>query len=519
MPTRLRVSLNVLGVACRSALTVHATAPGQHTKGVDAPRPQLTLNLIGRIQVRNRPLAVGLGVLALATVAVVAPVAALTPKAIPLAADPPIKFVQSPSAIPGQACRATTKILVSSHPGAKQLPNGLTMHIWDTGPVKKPKLAMLGMRVVSVRIPFGAAAGATILQAPNLSTSQTPTTLVSKRPNVLVAVNGAIFNMHTNATPDGPVLIGGVLQKGLASFADTLNFDKAGHISAGQLRLVATGSVTVPVDGVPYVSPLPITSLNHQVLIPGINIYTNAWGAKPHPAGLEEMWVQGAVHQVGTAMQFTGAVSEMRTTNLGQQPPATTAAGVTTWVLTSRADNDGYFAGFAAGQPVNITLDYQTRDRSGKPTTGIVSAMGRGGVYVAAGENRANCNHGNEELRPRTLIGWNSKTGDQWFVTIQGKFQRWGVRWGGATIHQAADYLISLGADMAVGLDGGGSTTMLIRSKVGATPVHIDRSNPKDGQRPVVNVIGIIPMPAPSPTATPTASPSASPSTSATPTP
>jgi exopolysaccharide biosynthesis protein len=160
-----------------------------------------------------------------------------------------------------------------------------------------------------------------------------------------------------------------------------------------------------------------------------------------------------------------------------------------------------------------MSLGYQTADRNMKVTTGIMAAMGRGGVYVAAGKNRANCNHGNEELRPRTLIGWNSKTGDQFFVTVQGKYQRWGVRWGGATVHQAADYMLSLGADTAICLDGGGSTTMVIRTKVAGTPVHIDRSNPKDGQRPVVNVIGIVPMtplppkPTPSPSATPTVNP------------
>jgi exopolysaccharide biosynthesis protein len=466
--------------------------------------------------VRNKPVALGLGVLALAGAVGIAPVGASTPAVAKLSADPIVHYYQSPSAIPGQKCLPTTRILTRTKPAPKHLPNGLTMRIWDSGKIKNPRLAVQAIRVVAVRIPAGAPAGASIFTAPNLSTAQTPTTVVSHRANIIAAVNGAIFNLRTEATPDGPQLVNGIIQKATGSYVDTLNFDKSGRMSVGELKLVASGSVSVPVNGETLVDPLPITSLNNQELTTGINVYTNVWGPKPHPAGLTEVWLKGAVQQVGTTSQFVGTIDSIRTSNLGQQPPATTADGVSTWVLTSRADNDGFFAGYGAGMPVTVALGYQTADRNNKVTTGIVAAMGRGGVYVAAGKNRANCNRGNEELRPRTLIGWNSKTGDQFFVTVQGKYQKWGVRWGGGTVHQAADYMLSLGADTAICLDGGGSTTMVVRTKVGGTPVHIDRSNPKDGQRPVVNVIGIVPMTPLPPKPTP--SPSATPSASATPT-
>jgi exopolysaccharide biosynthesis protein len=458
-------------------------------------------------------MAVGLGVVALAGAVAIAPVGASAPAVVKLAGDPIVHFYQSPSAIPGQKCLPTTRILTRSKPAPKQLPNGLTMRIWDSGKIKNPRLAVQAIRVVAVRIPAGAPAGASIFTAPNLSTAQTPTTVVAHRSNIIAAVNGAIFNLRTEATPDGPQLVNGVIQKATGSYADTLNFDKSGRMSVGELKLVASGSVSIPVNGETQVAPLPITSLNNQELTSGINVYTNVWGPKLHPAGLTELWLKGAVQQVGQTTQFVGTIDSIRTSNLGQQPPPTTKDGVSTWVLTSRADNDGFFGGYGVGMPVNISLGYQTADRNNKVTTGIMAAMGRGGVYVAAGKNRANCNRGNDELRPRTLIGWNTKTGDQFFVTVQGKYQRWGVRWGGATVHQAADYMLSLGADTAICLDGGGSTTMVVRTKVGGTPVHIDRSNPKDGQRPVVNVIGIVPMtplppkPTPTPSATPTVSP------------
>ena len=465
---------------------------------------------------RNRRLAWSAAVLAVAGASAMAPVAALTPAA--LSADPPVHFVQSPSAIPGQKCTPTTRLLVSSKPAPKALPGGLTMRIWDTGPVKNPRLALKGLRIVAVRVPARAAAGATIISAPNLSSAQTPYTQIQHRPNVITAVNGAIFNLRTLSTPDGPQVINGVVQKGTYSPSDTLNFDQNGRISAGLFQLTAHGTIWVPNLGQATPQSLPIRSLNNQVLTSGLNVYTNVWGPQVHPFGLRELWLKGTVQQSGTTTTFVGAVSEVRTKNLGQQPPPVDNSGQSTWVLTSTADNDGLFTGFGVGMSVRITLGYQTMDRSHNITTNVVAAMERGGVYVAGGKNRANCSFGNEDLRPRTLIGWNTTTGDMFFVTIQGKYDQWGVRWGGATVHQAADYLISLGADTAVALDGGGSTTMLVRTKLGGTPIHIDRSNPRDTQRPVVNVIGIVPIKQVTPSPSPSVTPSATPTPSASPT-
>ena len=428
----------------------------------------------------------------------VAPGAGAT-TAPPLRPDPVVKWVQSPSLTPGQPCKPTTRLLVSSKPGPKKLPGGLTLRIWDTGPVKNPSQLMKAQRIVVVRIPAGAAAGATIITSPNLSTAQTPFTQIQHRGQVIAAVNGAEFDLRTLATPQGPQLVNNVIQKGTTALADTLNFDKYGRASAGRLKLVASGTVSVPVNGESVPTPLTISSLNTQILGSGVNIFTSAWGDQPHPTGSSELWLTGTVAQVGGTTTFNGTVASVHTSALGQPVPKPTG-GQSTWVLTVQPQNAALLAAYSAGMPVSISLGYATTDRLGKPTKDTASAMGRGGVYVAAGQNRALCTLANEDIRPRTLIGWNSKTGDQFFVTIQGKYTKWGVRWGGATVHMAADYLLQLGADNAVALDGGGSTTMLVRTKVGATPMHIDRANPKDGMRPVVNVIAIVPMPpAPAP--------------------
>jgi exopolysaccharide biosynthesis protein len=55
--------------------------------------------------------------------------------------------------------------------------------------------------------------------------------------------------------------------------------------------------------------------------------------------------------------------------------------------------------------------------------------------------------------------------------------------YGGATHHQMPTYLRQLGADKAVGLDGGGSTTMYVRSTLSGAPYRADR--PSTSLRPV----------------------------------
>jgi exopolysaccharide biosynthesis protein len=103
-------------------------------------------------------------------------------------------------------------------------------------------------------------------------------------------------------------------------------------------------------------------------------------------------------------------------------------------------------------------------------------------------------------LRPRTFIGWrttsklsNASQTDAFIMTVQGRWNR-GARWGGATVHQATEFLRQLGAGRAVGFDSGGSTTMLAQLKPGAGLTHIDRANPRDGQRAVINALTIVPL-------------------------
>jgi hypothetical protein len=93
----------------------------------------------------------------------------------------------------------------------------------------------------------------------------------------------------------------------------------------------------------------------------------------------------------------------------------------------------------------------------------LVSASGRGSILLKDSNNVEDCNGTSEEIRPRTVIGWN-ESGDFWVATSTMGIS-WndnGYRLGGSTIHQMGEWLKQFGATQAVSVDGGGSTAQFV---------------------------------------------------------
>jgi hypothetical protein len=108
--------------------------------------------------------------------------------------------------------------------------------------------------------------------------------------------------------------------------------------------------------------------------------------------------------------------------------------------------------------------------------------IGTGTMLITNSAIRADCAARNEIRRPRSAIAW-LPNGDVLVVAVAGPA---GTRMGGATVHQFADYLRRLGAVKAINLDGGTSTTLLVRKTVGGPYVRLDRAT-TEAQRPVVD--------------------------------
>jgi hypothetical protein len=116
----------------------------------------------------------------------------------------------------------------------------------------------------------------------------------------------------------------------------------------------------------------------------------------------------------------------------------------------------------------------------------------RGRPEVAISGNKVLLLHGvrrvvdDVELHPRTAIGIDRDTGQVLMLVVDGRqsFSR------GYTMVELANLMASLGADDALNLDGGGSSTMIAPDATGVVGV---RNSPSDGfERHVANGLEVL---------------------------
>ena len=86
--------------------------------------------------------------------------------------------------------------------------------------------------------------------------------------------------------------------------------------------------------------------------------------------------------------------------------------------------------------------------------------------------------------QPRTAVAVDSTGKRVFLVTVDGRQSRYS---NGASLQDLGSYLISKGASAAINLDGGGSTTMVVRQPGGYSPLLVNR--PSDGAERKVSAI------------------------------
>lgn len=107
----------------------------------------------------------------------------------------------------------------------------------------------------------------------------------------------------------------------------------------------------------------------------------------------------------------------------------------------------------------------------------LISSVGRGNKMLSAGVNIEECNYSTEQIRPRSVIGWN-KYGKIWIMTstMGQNYQDNFYRQGGSTLHQMGEWLKELGATEAYAFDGGGSTNLFANYGFGMSRIDLPSS-------------------------------------------
>ena len=273
----------------------------------------------------------------------------------------------------------------------------------------------------------------------------------------VAGINGDFFDISDTAAPLGvgigaATVVHGPAQGWMKSFF----LPAKGVAGVGDLPVQAT---------VPTLPDLGITNVNSPwVPVHGIGVYTKAWGTAPGYAvtdGAKREDVRQVVIQDGVVVSNT--------------IPVSSGTEIDGRILIGRGTG-------AVRLNQQLPVGTKVRLRIGT-ATGPDVAIGGSAILLHNGRIQTD---DDGELHPRTAVGVDTDTGRVLMLVVDGRqdFSR------GYTLLELARLMKKLGAEEALNLDGGGSSTMITRRPSGRTLVA---NSPSDGhERQVPNGLQLV---------------------------
>ncbi|MCK9794281.1 phosphodiester glycosidase family protein [Isoptericola sp. 4D.3] len=292
----------------------------------------------------------------------------------------------------------------------------------------------------------------------------------------VAAINGDFFDINNSGAALGAAVDEGTLLKSATPGREkALTVDASGVARLAELFL--EGTVSFGTGAAAGGQELPVAGLNvTAVPAGGVAVFDSAWGdaSRTRPLGAGEQGVEVRVRS--SADGTTGTVVAVGTPGTGRLP-----ADVRAVVARPGAAADA-LAALAPGD--EVTLAYGLRDDLGDIRTAIGGDpddwLLEDGEVTSATSDFARLRH------PRTAVGLSADGTTAYLVVVDGR-QAHSV---GASLPELGRFLGQLGADDAINLDGGGSTTMVARLPGDArTSVLNDPSD--GGERLDANGLGL----------------------------
>ncbi|MCD4526749.1 phosphodiester glycosidase family protein [Nocardioides sp. cx-173] len=349
--------------------------------------------------------------------------------------------------LPGPSLRRATRELAP--PVSWRVAPGITYSRWDQldarGPVRA-HLLTVDPKVRGVNLGYG---------SPGAVRRTDEVSDILARHDAIAGVNGDFFDIGDTGAPlgIGRSRLRGLLHGPRSGWNSAFFLDAKGRPDIGPLT---------PALVVAHRPGLVITNVNSPSVQPdGIGLYTSKWGRTSGyrvtdgvRTGVRMVRVvKRRVVEVGTRLPVGTPVRGQLLIGRGAGATRLAALRPGSWVTVR--------GGIAEGPQMAITGNrFLVRD-------GVMEVVD------------------DRELHPRTAVGIDRDTGQVLLLVIDGRqdFSR------GHTMVELAELMIELGADEALNLDGGGSTTMVAPGRRGAVGV---RNSPSDGaQRQVANAIEV----------------------------
>jgi len=275
-------------------------------------------------------------------------------------------------------------------------------------------------------------------------------------------INADFFTFTPPGVPIGPHVAAGRVIAGPWT-RPALAFDSSGAPFIG--TFAARGFAVVGSDSF-------VVAAWNQRRLPGLALFDRAWGAVTDSAtgAVEVLVAAGVVTAVdtltpGVAVPDDGIVlaigrdasAEQRRRLAAVQPGTTVRWAVTLEPFLPREAVGGF--------PVLL--------RDSVPAVDLDSA---------GGANFGPVRH------PRTAVGIAAGGRRVLLVTVDGRQRPYS---DGMTLREMADFFLRIGVPTAINLDGGGSTTLVVREPSGALRI-VNRPSDAAGERPVANALAVV---------------------------
>lgn len=279
----------------------------------------------------------------------------------------------------------------------------------------------------------------------------------SEEHRVVAAINGDFYNT-ANGEPLGTQIIQGEYLKTNPGWKNIL-FDAYNKAFMGQYTF--SGSI-ITADTVGTLNDINRTRLDNEVILFnkyfGENTGTNQWGSELRVKILGNWAANDTLKAVVLAKEY--GVGSMTTDD-------------STFILSGHgAGNTFLQEKINTGDTIGVYLGLSTNAKK------LVAGVG-GNEYLLQNGNVVGADG---DRHPRTVVGFNADTTKFYFMTVDGRQAGYSI---GMSYKELGDYMKSIGAAFALNLDGGGSTTMVVRGEI--------KNSPSDGnERSVSNSLMLI---------------------------
>ncbi|HUQ55269.1 phosphodiester glycosidase family protein [Lentzea sp.] len=275
--------------------------------------------------------------------------------------------------------------------------------------------------------------------------------LSAQTAGAVAAINGDFFDIDNSNSPEGVGIQDGRLRK--SGRGRAVGIDAAGVGSVMETFFEGTLNGTHK-----------LTQLNSaRIDVDGIGVFNPLWGTYSRARA-----VQGAANTAEVLVK-DDIVQEVTTP--GDKP-------ISGYALVGRDKGADVLKTLQPGDQVKV--EYTSRTSNGsEPRT----AIGGRQLLVENGRNVAP----DDTVHPRTAVGFSRDGKKMHMLTVDG---RQGAHLLGLNLKDLADAMIELGAHNALNLDGGGSSTMLVREP-GTTGLRTVNTPSDGGERPVPNGLAL----------------------------